>query len=129
MSQITCKPGLLQIQVPLSKNCVVYNRYIRGINLYASKHEAYLLVQDQEELVDLRCTCFVTNVYYKERPSFSEPRSNFGSPPSAYVIQLNSPPWFPGRKKSNFYIATKKTLNFFIQLSGYLILLHSELAF
>lgn len=82
--------------------------------MYASKHEAYLLVQDQEELVDLLCTRFVINVYYKEKPSFSEPRNNFGSPPSAYVIQLYNLPWFPGHKKSNFYIATKKALNFFI---------------
>lgn len=108
VTQITCKPGLLQIQVPLSKNNVVYNLYLRRINLYVSKHEAYLLVQDQEELVDLLCTCFVINVSYKERTSFSEPRNNFGSPPSAHVTQLYNPPWFPGRKKSNFYMATKK---------------------
>lgn len=70
--------------------------------MYASKHEAYLLVQDQEELVDLLCTHFVINVYYKEKPSFSEPRDNFGSPPrhmlSSYIIYLG----FQGIRKVTF---------------------------
>lgn len=50
--------------------------------MYVSKHEAHLLVQDQEELLDLLCTCCKCPL----RGGAVSPRNNFGSPLSAHVI-------------------------------------------
>ena len=63
---------------------VRYNWYITGFNPRALQHKADRLLQDQEELVDLLCTCFVTLWFSGHKKSF------FSLVPSQKVISSDT---------------------------------------